>query len=467
MPPVTILPNRLRLLTLPKSSLPGVTHALLRSFFFAESSALFSFTENALEISIVADLETVAHFDLSAPGLRVSADVFRALQIDNEEGLDNAGRRINELSGPLAHAGISIFYLSTYQTDLVFVKEKRLPLVLRALSDWTFTDVPSSERLDAEGGHGGHPPHPVRKLSAVGHHPTSNGGSLRSPKSLSPPIPIPVGMTHAASGGMTSVASQSPASSLTEGYFNLGSSFSPTFDMAPVRLTQMSQEESERMINEVRRLTKRSVLGRTLRLCGLNRDYMEAWALKLLRLVLYPDLVPNHENAQDRFFSYTSFDEGISLVADEAVLASTFEDHHINVSPRKLSCIQVDLDQFGLGKHRSPRAVGQARFSLSSVLQTASALCFPCPTPSRSTPSTYSTCRRTGRPTSSCLPRICRGRCQSLRSCRRLPCATSASMLRAKGANPLPIGQTRGRASRPATCPGSASRSRATETGRG
>lgn len=85
---ILILPNRLRLLTLPKTSLPSVTHALLRSLFFPVSrDTLFSYTENALEISIVADIATVEHFDSNCPGLRVSSDIFRALQIDNEYGL--------------------------------------------------------------------------------------------------------------------------------------------------------------------------------------------------------------------------------------------------------------------------------------------------------------------------------------------------------------------------------------------
>ena len=32
-----------------------------------------------------------------------------------------SGKRINDLSAPLAQANISIFYLSTYQTDFIFV----------------------------------------------------------------------------------------------------------------------------------------------------------------------------------------------------------------------------------------------------------------------------------------------------------------------------------------------------------
>lgn len=327
--PILLLPNRLQLLTLPKASLPAITHPLLRALFFpANRGALFSLTENALEISIVADIETLEHFSSPCPGLRVTSDIFRALQIETEDGpqtLDNAGRRINELSGPLAHAGVSIFYLSTYQTDLLFVKEKRLPVVVQALRDWDFVDLPDADLMDGEG-------------SSFSKHTSVNFAgqqSLRSAESLSPPIPIPVRIPP-------STASQLAISASS---FENGS-FSPTF--GPGSGSRMTEAESDRLMNEVRRLTNRAVLGRTLRLCGLNRDYMDAWALKLIRVLFYPELLGGE--GHDRFFSYTIFDEGISLVADEAIVAATFEAHHINISPRPLSCIQVDLDKFGLGK---------------------------------------------------------------------------------------------------------------------
>lgn len=37
--------------------------------------------------------------------------------------IEMSGKRINDLSAPLAQAGISIFYLSTYQTDFIFVRK--------------------------------------------------------------------------------------------------------------------------------------------------------------------------------------------------------------------------------------------------------------------------------------------------------------------------------------------------------
>ncbi|KAJ3341384.1 hypothetical protein HDU93_005020 [Gonapodya sp. JEL0774] len=102
--------------------------------------AFFSYTENALEVSVIADVSIVAEdFPGSGsplcPGLHIAGEPFRALEIENEYGgiSESSGKRILELSAPLARAGISIFFLSTYQTDFVFVKERRLSYVVSTL----------------------------------------------------------------------------------------------------------------------------------------------------------------------------------------------------------------------------------------------------------------------------------------------------------------------------------------------
>ncbi|KAG0255968.1 GATS protein-like 3 [Mortierella polycephala] len=87
---------------------------------------------NALELSIVADVEVIAQdfLPLELEGMTVTEDVFCAFMVDDPDGIDNSGRRINELSALLSRSGISIFYLSTRITDLILVKEKRLRTVL-------------------------------------------------------------------------------------------------------------------------------------------------------------------------------------------------------------------------------------------------------------------------------------------------------------------------------------------------
>ncbi|RKP24487.1 hypothetical protein SYNPS1DRAFT_17154, partial [Syncephalis pseudoplumigaleata] len=72
--------------------------------------------------------------------LVIEADVFRVLEMDAAVGLgDHAGKRIIDVSAPLAKAGISIFYVSTYQADYVLVKERRLRQVVATLQEQGFT----------------------------------------------------------------------------------------------------------------------------------------------------------------------------------------------------------------------------------------------------------------------------------------------------------------------------------------
>lgn len=96
-------------------------------------ATFFSYTENSLEVSIIADTQTVSQdFAVcSCRGLVICPDPFRALQVDSDTayGIDNSAQRINEISAPLAKAGVSIFYLSTYQTDYVFVSVLASPLL--------------------------------------------------------------------------------------------------------------------------------------------------------------------------------------------------------------------------------------------------------------------------------------------------------------------------------------------------
>ncbi|KAJ3046488.1 hypothetical protein HK097_000816 [Rhizophlyctis rosea] len=308
---ISILPVRLKLLTLPKESLPGIMHAVVRNLYFRRRDTFFSYTENSLEVSIVADVETVARDfpkPAACPGLVVCEDPFRALQIDSEyNGLEDSGKRINQLSAPLARAGISIFYLSTYQTDFVFVKEKRIPLVISVLESTGF-EFADLEDLDI----------PLT--------PTSTPASTTTPEpSLSASFEPPSHMMDRTNG---SVSPRSLASS----------------------------RAGDHAIVDPRLLDKKLVPGNTLRLVGLNREYVEGWAMKIVRIIFYPEVLLDGRrgsrastSVDHRLFSYTSTEEGISLVADETVLEQ-FSEHMLNMSvtPRPLKCIQVDLTAQGM-----------------------------------------------------------------------------------------------------------------------
>ncbi|KAJ3037483.1 GATS protein-like 3 [Rhizophlyctis rosea] len=105
-----------------------------------------------------------------------------------------------------------------------------------------------------------------------------------------------------------------------------------------------------------RLLDKKLVPGNTLRLVGLNREYVDHWAMQIIKIIFYPDVLIDGRRGSrastpitPRLFSYTSTEEGISLVADETVLEQ-FPEHFLNMSvlPRPLKCIQVDLTAQGM-----------------------------------------------------------------------------------------------------------------------
>ncbi|KAI9319398.1 hypothetical protein BX666DRAFT_2093656 [Dichotomocladium elegans] len=104
----------------------------------------FSFTENAYEISIVANQATIDNDLLpflattNCADMGTSPDIFRVLQVDDSDGQEASGKRISDLSEPLAQGKFSIFYMSTYQTDLVLVKERRMRQAVQSLMDHGF-----------------------------------------------------------------------------------------------------------------------------------------------------------------------------------------------------------------------------------------------------------------------------------------------------------------------------------------
>ncbi|KAJ3203224.1 hypothetical protein HK099_001572, partial [Clydaea vesicula] len=118
------------------------------------TSTLFSITQNADEITLIVDQPFLNNKDLiNLDGLYIINDKFKALQVDNlDHNSSSSGNRITNLTEPLASAGLSIFYLSTYQTDFIFVKKKRLTKVIEILKDLKFkifSDFDDEEILDS------------------------------------------------------------------------------------------------------------------------------------------------------------------------------------------------------------------------------------------------------------------------------------------------------------------------------
>ncbi|KAF9206487.1 GATS protein-like 3 [Haplosporangium sp. Z 27] len=183
---ITLQPWKLKLLSIPKlypQSIESCTHAIIKNIFFPRSrDTLFSFTQNALEFAIVADVNVIAEdfLSLKLEGMMVTDDVFCAFMVDDPDGIDNSGRRINELSALLSRNEISIFYVSTRITDLILVKEKRIKLVLPtirslfSLSVDSDCDISSSSRgFTTESDQGSYPGSSFTSMNSFLHTPAS------------------------------------------------------------------------------------------------------------------------------------------------------------------------------------------------------------------------------------------------------------------------------------------------------
>lgn len=67
---------------------------------------------------------------------KVSTLVYGPLRNDANDNTELGGKRISEISEPLAEGRFSILYISTYQTDFVLVSEPKLYQVMQALKDY-------------------------------------------------------------------------------------------------------------------------------------------------------------------------------------------------------------------------------------------------------------------------------------------------------------------------------------------
>ena len=170
---ITLLPVSLSLVHIPRSRLPQLTHPILRqilqpnpTFFNVTCNeielTLFAEHHNILDLDLIARHDRRAHRSRSGSGsgrkrsfandcdqVEITCEHWNVLQIDSHSDqlgmyswfcapcpplspslLDNSGARVHELSAPLAAAGISILYQSSYMSDFIFVR----PPLVRSVS---------------------------------------------------------------------------------------------------------------------------------------------------------------------------------------------------------------------------------------------------------------------------------------------------------------------------------------------
>ena len=114
---LTILPEILSICRLDKdAAIPA----------WALASRLFSLTRTAEELSVVAPQAQVPEGIKRDPG-------WRGLKVEGPLDLSATGV-LASLTGPLAEGGISVFAVSTYDTDYLLVKARQLEKAVKVLT---------------------------------------------------------------------------------------------------------------------------------------------------------------------------------------------------------------------------------------------------------------------------------------------------------------------------------------------
>lgn len=312
---ISLLPVSLSLVHIPRSRLKDQVHPVLRQLLLPTPTFL-NVTSNEIELSIFAEHHTLQDFEFIAqqdalttksegrerPSLRnerrkhavpqswdpieVSHERWNVLQIDSHsDGLDSSGARVHELSAPLAAAGISILYQSSYMSDFIFVKEHRLAEVMSLLGTSGFDLYQSDpENLTSQLSRLTSP-----ILSPLTHAEDDDSSIHLLDLSATTPISTEAGAVLTRSRSSTDAsASSSPVyarhdvDTPMEDHASGGGKDSKS---AFIRSHSHSPSGSD-----VR------VLDPDLTCIGLSDDNVDTWALKIVKLVAFPDLVCPAQN---------------------------------------------------------------------------------------------------------------------------------------------------------------------------
>ncbi|KAJ6515640.1 hypothetical protein C8R45DRAFT_957192 [Mycena sanguinolenta] len=344
---ITRLPTAVSIVSIPRSRLDAlpVLHVLLQP-----NPSFLSITCNALELSLFAEPECLRAFDAIAQAdqnsaqslepLEISHDRWSVLQIDSHsDQLDNAGARVNELSAPLAAAGISILYQSSYMSDFIFVKERRLAEAMALFSAAGFALYATDPNL----------------LTALLESPPAP--SLTRERSGSAPLP-------------SSAISRSSSKSSRKGYSRASSTKAPEKSMSTPTPTATPSKPKSKSPSNVP-LRDVSTLAPDLACVGLADDAADHWALKIVKLIAFPDLIPlpaptapsypfvyghstiEEQNEDDGYFS-PSMEETDQDVGHESDVQSPENAKNVSPSPARLVPSRLDGLPALLGAHESP-----------------------------------------------------------------------------------------------------------------
>ncbi|KAH9482540.1 hypothetical protein JR316_0004640 [Psilocybe cubensis] len=344
---ISLLPVSLSLVHIPRSRLDSLSHPVLRQLLHP-NPAFLNITCNEIELSVFAEHHMLHDFDpiarkdrqrqrsrsgsnssrKGAPQttpayepVEISYEKWSVLQIDSHsDRMDNSGTRVYDLSAPLAAAGISILYQSSYMSDFIFVKESRLQEAMELFASAGF------------------------HLYASDCNP-----------SLSPSV-SPSSDEYSIAASLPP-ASRSAGTVLTRNISDvdvsrpLASQEKSSADTGPQSSRNKSHSPSS---GEVK------ILRPNLACVGLSEEFgVDHWGLKLIKLVAFPDLIPPspRKSLSSRSESATAFsisspplDLNIAslflsgLQSDSSSSSSSDDDGYFSHSPQNISATTLTVN---------------------------------------------------------------------------------------------------------------------------
>uniref|UniRef100_A0A6B2LB17 CASTOR ACT domain-containing protein n=1 Tax=Arcella intermedia TaxID=1963864 RepID=A0A6B2LB17_9EUKA len=127
---VVVSQHKLYVAQLRKKDLNVAALPILKILLFSNDIKFFSFTDTTTEISIVMEERLLEVFPSGL--LELSPKVWRSLEIVNST-YSGISTGVHSISSPLANAGISIFYISTYETDIILIPDEDITKAVHCL----------------------------------------------------------------------------------------------------------------------------------------------------------------------------------------------------------------------------------------------------------------------------------------------------------------------------------------------
>ncbi|XP_047237330.1 cytosolic arginine sensor for mTORC1 subunit 1 isoform X2 [Girardinichthys multiradiatus] len=137
-----ILDHRLRVTSISKNGLLNYTHPLIKLIFLRNRTRckFFSLTETPENYTVVLDEEGFKELPPSEH-LQVESSIWLPLNVASNGNASSSSQAVGvtkiakSVIAPLAQQHVSVFMLSTYQTDFILVREKDLSVVVSTLEE--------------------------------------------------------------------------------------------------------------------------------------------------------------------------------------------------------------------------------------------------------------------------------------------------------------------------------------------